>query len=122
MGTAYRGGAADALISGDDGRKYWAGVNADVSGMLGGTPEMGLPFLSRVDMQGSRNFLAKLKIGTKAGQRTVDSALEGGAGYVNSSPRGQEALARARLSRLLYLRDLETDIGPRCAGCVGSGG
>ena len=105
MGTRTGAGAADALISSDDGRKYWAGVNADISGMLGGTPEMGLPFLSRVDMQGSRNFLAKLKIGTKAGQRTVDSALEGGAGYVllRAGKRG------ARLSRPPHVRDLETD-------------
>ena len=108
MGSRTRAGAADALISGDDGKKYWAGVNADVSGMLGGTPEMGLPFLSRVDMQGSRNFLAKLKIGTKPGQRTVDSALEGGAGYVLLRRAGER---RARLSRLLHVRDLEADTG-----------
>lgn len=36
--------------------------------------------MSRVDLQGSRNFLAKFGIGTKDGQRTVATALEGGAG------------------------------------------
>jgi len=40
----------------------------------------GFPHISRVDLQGSRTFLAKLGIGTKEGLRTVGSALEGGAG------------------------------------------
>lgn len=52
-----------------------ADVDADVNGMLGG-----FPYVSRVDLQGSRNFLAKFGIGTKDGQRTVVTALEGGAG------------------------------------------
>lgn len=66
----------DSLISRDHGRKYWEGVDADVNGMLGG-----IPSVSRIDLQGSRNFLAKLGIGVKEGQRIVDSALEGGAGW-----------------------------------------
>lgn len=52
-----------------------ADVNADVNGMLGG-----FPYISKIDLQGSRNFLAKLGIGTKQGLRTVESVLEGGAG------------------------------------------
>ena len=67
--------SADSKISKDDGREYWQGIDADVNGMLGG-----FPYISKVDLQGSRNFLAKLGIGTKDGQHTVGSALEGGAG------------------------------------------
>lgn len=40
----------------------------------------GFPYVSRIDLQGSRNFLAKFGIGTKSGLRTVGAALEGGAG------------------------------------------
>ncbi|KAI9817386.1 MAG: Alpha N-terminal protein methyltransferase 1 [Thelocarpon impressellum] len=35
---------------------YWSTVSADVNGMLGGYPQ-----ISRVDLQGSANFLAKLR-------------------------------------------------------------
>ncbi|ROW12741.1 hypothetical protein VMCG_00668 [Cytospora schulzeri] len=69
------GAPADAMINGEDGRSYWQNVDADVNGMLGG-----FPYVSKVDLQGSRNFLAKFGIGTKEGQRTVAAALEGGAG------------------------------------------
>ncbi|KAF6821025.1 DUF858 domain-containing protein [Colletotrichum sojae] len=65
----------DAKINAADGRSYWQGVDADVNGMLGG-----FPYISKVDLQGSRNFLAKLGVGTKSGLRTVSRALEGGAG------------------------------------------
>lgn len=65
----------DSLISRTDGRKYWESIDANVAGMLGG-----IPHISRVDIRGSRNFLAKLGIGSKAGQRVAVSALEGGAG------------------------------------------
>lgn len=65
----------DALISRDDGRKYWEGVDATVNGMLGGHPHV-----SRVELRGSRNFLAKIGIGSKPGQRVAINALEGGAG------------------------------------------
>ncbi|KAK3297439.1 alpha-N-methyltransferase NTM1 [Chaetomium fimeti] len=65
----------DSLINRDDGRKYWESVDATVDAMLGG-----LPHVSRVEIRGSRNFLAKLGIGSKPGQRVVASALEGGAG------------------------------------------
>lgn len=58
-----------------EGVRERADVDADVNGMLGG-----FPYVSRVDLQGSRNFLAKFGIGTKDGQRTVAAALEGGAG------------------------------------------
>ncbi|ROW14369.1 hypothetical protein VPNG_03876 [Cytospora leucostoma] len=65
----------DSMIDGERGRSYWQTVDADVNGMLGG-----FPYVSKVDLQGSRNFLAKFGIGTKEGQRRINAALEGGAG------------------------------------------
>jgi protein N-terminal methyltransferase len=71
----------DALISSEDGRKYWEGVDADANGMLGGIPSIeSFANISKIDLQGSRNFLAKLGIGSKNGLRIVDNAVEGGAG------------------------------------------
>ncbi|KAF4976805.1 hypothetical protein FZEAL_6586 [Fusarium zealandicum] len=86
-GIAYRKGvgvvkrntkdesAPDSLISMDAGKKYWESVEASVTGMLGG-----IPAVTRVDLQGSRTFLARLGIGVKTGRSTVPRALEGGAG------------------------------------------
>lgn len=63
------------------GLKYWEGISADENGMLGGIPTVaGFSQISKVDLQGSRNFLAKLGIGTKSGLRVVENAVEGGAG------------------------------------------
>ncbi|KXJ85120.1 hypothetical protein Micbo1qcDRAFT_224709 [Microdochium bolleyi] len=62
-------------------KRYWESVNADIDGMLGGIPSItGFSHVSKVDFQGSRAFLAKLGIGKKNGRRTVENALEGGAG------------------------------------------
>ncbi|KAK3996631.1 alpha-N-methyltransferase NTM1 [Cladorrhinum sp. PSN332] len=69
-------GKADSLISKTDGLAYWESIDPDVNGMLGG-----FPHISRVDLRGSRNFLAKLGFGSKGGhQRVAELALEGGAG------------------------------------------
>jgi protein N-terminal methyltransferase len=68
---------ADSLIVLDDGKKYWEGIEASVSGMLGGQPS-----LSRIDLQGSKTFLARLGYGIKGGRKKVSRALEGGAGCV----------------------------------------
>ncbi|EMR64134.1 putative duf858 domain-containing protein [Eutypa lata UCREL1] len=69
------------MINRDDGRKYWETIAADENGMLGGIPLVeGFSNISRIDLQGSRSFLAKLGIGKQQGRRTVASALEGGAG------------------------------------------
>ncbi|KAI5867992.1 alpha-N-methyltransferase NTM1 [Durotheca rogersii] len=65
----------DSRISADDSRRYWSGVDADVNGMLGG-----FPGVSRVDLRGSRSFLAKLGLGRTGGRKAVARALEGGAG------------------------------------------
>ena len=75
--------APDALINREDGRKYWGELAADEDAMLGGIPSVeGFANISRIDLQGSRTFLARFGIGNKQGRRTVASALEGGAGYV----------------------------------------
>lgn len=67
--------APDSLISADDGRKYWSGIDPDVNGMLGGYPAV-----SRIDLRGSRSFLAKLGLGRTKGVKAVNRAMEGGAG------------------------------------------
>ncbi|KAM4066365.1 adoMet dependent proline di-methyltransferase [Hirsutella rhossiliensis] len=73
--------APDQLVSARDGRRYWQGVSADVDGMLGGVPSMpGFGSISRIDLQGSRTFLARLGIGLKGGRRPISTVLEGGAG------------------------------------------
>lgn len=74
----------DAAVSDDiqeRGLQYWEGISADDNGMLGGIPAVaGFSQISKVDLQGSRNFLAKLGVGAKPGLRVVDDAVEGGAG------------------------------------------
>jgi protein N-terminal methyltransferase len=75
----------DTLISSlpnkDAGLKYWNSVESNVDSMLGGLPTLeGFSVMSKVDLQSSRNFLAKLGIGVKRGLRLAHSVLEGGAG------------------------------------------
>jgi protein N-terminal methyltransferase len=72
--------AADAQINHQDARNYWEGIDADVNGMLGG-----FPYISRVDLQGSKNFLAKLGVGGK-GRGKVGRAVDCGAGFVIPTP------------------------------------
>ncbi|KAI8948781.1 alpha-N-methyltransferase NTM1 [Xylaria longipes] len=67
--------ASDSRINPDDSRHYWAGIDANDNGMLGGYGHV-----SRVDLRGSRSFLAKLGFGRKNGVKTIRRALEGGAG------------------------------------------
>ncbi|KAF3895822.1 Alpha N-terminal protein methyltransferase [Trichophyton interdigitale] len=68
----------DSLIRGDDGRQFWQGKNGNEDEMIGTAEAQ--PGMSEVDLQGSREFLAKLGIGTGQGLRTLTNALEGGAG------------------------------------------
>ncbi|CAG8977415.1 hypothetical protein HYALB_00007045 [Hymenoscyphus albidus] len=59
---------ADAQINHADARQYWQSIPADVNGMLGG-----FPYISKVDLQGSRAFLVKLGVcgeGRKIGRIT----------------------------------------------------
>ncbi|KAI1766355.1 alpha-N-methyltransferase NTM1 [Hypoxylon sp. FL1150] len=65
----------DSLIRTDDSLQYWSSVDADVNGMLGGFPQV-----SRIDLRGSRSFLAKLGLGRNHGVKAIKRALEGGAG------------------------------------------
>lgn len=68
---------ADANINHEDARAYWQSIDADVNGMLGG-----FPYISRVDLQGSKNFLAKLGVGGK-NKGKIERAVDCGAGYVS---------------------------------------
>ena len=67
---------ADAQINHEAARNYWQGIDADVNGMLGG-----FPYISKVDLQGSKNFLAKVGVGGKSGKK-VCRAVDCGAGSV----------------------------------------
>lgn len=65
------------------GRKHWEQAKADINGMLGGVPAIaGFGSVSRIDLQGSRTFLARLGIGVKNGRKPVINAVDGGAGCV----------------------------------------
>ncbi|KAG0648240.1 X-Pro-Lys N-terminal methyltransferase 1 [Hyphodiscus hymeniophilus] len=64
----------DVNINHLDARKYWQNIDADVNGMLGG-----FPYISRVDLQGSKNFLAKLGVGGKS-KKNVGRTVDCGAG------------------------------------------
>ncbi|KAJ2897405.1 Alpha N-terminal protein methyltransferase 1 [Zalerion maritima] len=67
---------ADSLINQEDGRKYWAGVDANVDGMLGGFPQ-----ISNIDLKGSRALLSRFGIGAnRKGLAKAKRVLEGGAG------------------------------------------
>ncbi|KAH7308711.1 alpha-N-methyltransferase NTM1 [Stachybotrys elegans] len=71
----------DRSINPQTGRQYWQSVTADDNGMLGGIPSCkGFSSISKIDLQGSRTFLARLGIGAKAGRQPVANALDGGAG------------------------------------------
>lgn len=50
------GMAPDAQIKHEDSIKYWESITPDVNGMLGGFPQ-----ISRIDLQGSKNFVNKLR-------------------------------------------------------------
>lgn len=66
----------DALIDTSEAINYWQGIDADVNGMLGG-----YPYVSRVDLQGSRNFVAKLRRARgDVVSRKLDRAVDCGAG------------------------------------------
>ncbi|ELQ34011.1 hypothetical protein OOU_Y34scaffold00824g4 [Pyricularia oryzae Y34] len=69
------------LIDKEKSTRYWEDANADDDGMLGGVSSVaGFSSTSKIDLQGSRGFLAKLGVGRASNRRTVDCALEGGAG------------------------------------------
>lgn len=55
---------ADASINHSASLTYWNSVSSDVNGMLGGYPHV-----SRIDLQGSSNFLTKLRRGKQPGSK-----------------------------------------------------
>ncbi|KAG4419794.1 hypothetical protein IFR04_007104 [Cadophora malorum] len=65
---------ADAHINHKNALTYWESIDADVNGMLGG-----FPYISKVDLQGSKNFLAKLGVGGKSATK-LGRAVDCGAG------------------------------------------
>ncbi|KAI2642517.1 alpha-N-methyltransferase NTM1 [Xylaria nigripes] len=67
--------SSEFRINAKDSRQYWQGIDADDNGMLGGYGRF-----SRVDLRGSRSFLAKLGFGRKDGRKMIGRVLEGGAG------------------------------------------
>lgn len=83
----HSGTGQDAFISKDHGLAYWESISADENGMLGGIPSVaGFANTSKIDLQGSRNFLAKFGIGSRSkskstpGLRQCKRIIEGGAG------------------------------------------
>ncbi|CEJ87478.1 hypothetical protein VHEMI04428 [[Torrubiella] hemipterigena] len=63
------------------GLKYWESVTSDINGMLGGIPTVpGFGSVSRIDLQGSRTFLARLGVGIKNERKPVAKAVDVGAG------------------------------------------
>ncbi|KAF5020973.1 hypothetical protein F66182_6985 [Fusarium sp. NRRL 66182] len=79
MATSNNPPLPDSLIKSDKCKAYWETVESDANGMLGGVLAV-MPSVSRIDLQGSRTFLARLNIGIKSGRQKVPRVLEGGAG------------------------------------------
>jgi len=67
----------DSLISHKDAKAYWSTIDADINGMLGG-----FPYISRVDLQGSKNFLVKLGVGGRERRSSLRGQGETGGGKV----------------------------------------
>jgi protein N-terminal methyltransferase len=71
--------APDSAINQDHALEYWNSISSDINGMLGGYPQT-----SRIDLQGSSNFLTKLRRGktaaTKQSLQPLDRVADCGAG------------------------------------------
>lgn len=69
--------APDTKISTSDALKYWNSISTTVDGMLGGYPE-----ISRTDLRGSANFVAKLRReqGSRSANGTLQRGVDCGAG------------------------------------------
>ncbi|KAI0999597.1 hypothetical protein K3495_g8601 [Podosphaera aphanis] len=63
---------ADSSINHENARKYWRSIDPDVQGMLGG-----FAHISKIDLEGSRKFLAHFNVGE---ERKVKRAIDCGAG------------------------------------------
>jgi len=71
----------DSHISHATSLSYWNSVSPDVSGMLGGYPQV-----SRIDLQGSRNFVTKLR------RLAVRNSNKGGGGAASAAADGSSSL------------------------------
>lgn len=73
--------APDANISTSDSLEYWNSIDATVNGMLGGYPQISR-IISRIDLKGSANFLAKLRRQhpSSTGDGTLHRGVDCGAG------------------------------------------
>ncbi|KAG5980039.1 hypothetical protein E4U55_004455 [Claviceps digitariae] len=81
MEQTHESSSVSDAIDTQAGINYWNNVSADEDGMLGGVPSWeGFESISRIDLQGSRTFLARLGIGTKRDRQRVASAVDAGAG------------------------------------------
>ena len=92
-------------IGGRRSLEYWGNTTADITGMLGGVPDIsGFSSINRIDLQGSRTVLARFGIGIKGGRQRVKRVLEGGAGWVFKIGivlgSGGVSLTRTALSRV----------------------
>ncbi|KAI9682106.1 MAG: Alpha N-terminal protein methyltransferase 1 [Caeruleum heppii] len=65
----------DTHIDHAEALKYWSSISPDVNGMLGGFPQ-----ISRIDLQGSANFLAKIRRQSSSTTRPIERAVDCGAG------------------------------------------
>jgi protein N-terminal methyltransferase len=68
---------ASAKIDHAKALSYWSGVDPDVNGMLGG-----FPLISRLDTQGSKSFVAKLRRASKTTGKEFTRGVDCGAGSV----------------------------------------
>ncbi|KAG5940089.1 hypothetical protein E4U53_007669 [Claviceps sorghi] len=81
MAQTHETSSVSDAVDTEAGISYWNNVSADEDGMLGGVPSWeGFASISRIDLQGSRTFLARLGIGTKRDRQRVRSAVDAGAG------------------------------------------
>ncbi|KAG6005772.1 hypothetical protein E4U54_000280 [Claviceps lovelessii] len=81
MAQTRESSSVSDAVNTEAGINYWNNVSADEDGMLGGVPSWeGFESISRIDLQGSRTFLARLGIGTKHDRQRVGRAVDAGAG------------------------------------------
>lgn len=75
--TAAKELGIDAAVDQKAALEYWSNITADVDGVLGGYPQV-----SRVDLQGNSNFLAKLRRRSKvySEKRKLEHVVDCGAG------------------------------------------
>ncbi|RSL73615.1 hypothetical protein CEP53_000711 [Fusarium sp. AF-6] len=76
MSTLDNAQPPDSLIQTGKGKQYWEGIEANIDGMLGGVLTV-MPPVSRIDLQGSRTFLARLGIGIKSGEVRIGRITKG---------------------------------------------